>query len=394
MAVEVIMPKLGLTMEEGTISGWLVNEGQGVKKGEPLLTVETDKVTIDVESPATGILLKILHPVGSSVPVAQVIGFIGNPGDKTQSDEIVDSHKKPDKKTKASPQTSPLTKKQERDFIPISPIARKLALTHNVDISKIDGSGPGGRIIEKDIQAAIQVLDSTEGILPKKLATLTPLQKTMAYRMVQSFQNIPHFYLRRDLVITNLYNCWRRLQLEFQQKFHIHLSITDFLIKALAETLNSHPCFNASWDQDTIMLFEMVNIALAVSTEKGLIVPVIRDVQKKDLLEISKERVRLSEKARMNQLSQAEVSDGTFTLSNLGMMGIDEFSPIINPPQCAILAVGKISEKPVGEDGQIVLRPMMTITLAADHRIVDGAQGAAFLNDLARILSEKPETIK
>lgn len=393
MAIEVILPKLGLTMEEGTISGWLVNEGQTVKKGEPLLAIETDKVTIDVEAPATGILLKILRPEGSIVPVAQVIGYIGEPGEEIPSGEIVDPQKIPFQETTASSQTSPLTTKHERDFVPISPIARKLALTNNVDISKIVGSGPGGRIIEKDIHAAIQDTETTEGILPVKHATLTPLQKTMAHRMVQSFQNIPHFYLRRDLMITDLYNRWRGLQPQYKKEFHLHLTITDFLIKAIADILDSHPRINASWDQDTILLFGTVNIGLAVSTEKGLIVPVIRDVQKKGLMEITKERIQLSEKARANQLSQMDVSDATFTLSNLGMMGIDEFSPIINPPQCAILAVGKISDKPVGEDGQIVLRPMVTITLAADHRIIDGAQGAVFLDDLARLLSKEPEKI-
>lgn len=394
MAIEVILPKLGLTMEEGTISSWLVNEGQTVKKGEPLLTVETDKVTIDVEAPATGILLKILHPEGSMIPVAQVIGYIGEPGDEIPSGEMVNPQKIPDQKTTVSPQTSPLTRKQARDFVPISPIARKLALAHNVDISKIVGSGPRGRITEKDIQAAIQDPETIEGMLPLTHAPLTPLQKTMADRMVQSFQNIPHFYLRRDLVITKLYHRWRGLQSKFKEEFHLHLTITDFLIKAVADILDSHPRINASWDQETILLFDTVNIGLAVTTEKGLIVPVIRDVQKKELIEITKERIRLSEKARVEQLSQMEVSGGTFTLTNLGMMGIDEFSPIINPPQCAILAIGKINEKPVGEDGQIVLRPMMTITLAADHRIVDGAYGAAFLDDLARILSEEPEKIQ
>ena len=389
MATEIIMPKLGLTMEEGTISSWLAKEGQTVKAGDTLLAIETDKVTVDVEAPASGILLKILQPEGSTVPVAQVIGYIGQDGEEIPQEV----------KPSSQPQKQPVIREQPLELaaasnqmgkpISISPIARKLAASHQIDISRLKGSGPGGRIVEKDILALIETGERL-GISdpPFRSVTLSSLQKTMAERMSRSFQHVPHFYLRREIMAAQIVESLQRMRAHAAEEQHSQVTITDFLIQAVAGALLAHPYLNAAWHTDAIHLYQTVNIGLAVATEKGLMVPVLRDAQRKSVMQIAAERSTLAEKARANRLAQEDISGGTFTLTNLGMLGIDEFSPIINPPQSAILAVGNLKEKPVAENGEIALRPTIIFTLAADHRVVDGAQGAAFLATLAKRLAE------
>lgn len=392
MAIEIIMPKLGLTMETGTISSWLFKEGERVQAGEALLSIETDKVTIDVEAPASGVLLKIIELQGSSVPVAQVIGFIGEPG------EDLPELKQPPEKT--IHETPPSSLKQAASTaepdpskpVAISPIARKLAAQHRIDYSRLTGSGPGGRIVEADILGQLEQQPSPAEP-PYELKPLSSLQKLAALRMSQSAHDAPHFYLKREVIVDELVKLRERLLPEYEQDQNIRLTFTDLMLKSTAAALVEHPYLNASWDDGAVRLYQTVNMGLAVATQQGLVVVVIKNAQKKSLAEISTERKQLTEKAQSGKLSRDDISAGTFTLTNLGMLGIDEFFPIINPPQSAILAVGSITEKPVAKQHEIVLCQTMQVTLAADHRVVDGAMGAAFLAALAHMLSEKPDKI-
>jgi len=395
MAIELTMPKLGLTMDEGTINSWLKKEGDYIEAGKTLLTVETDKVTIDVESPVSGTLLKILVKEGETVPVSQPIGYIGQPG------EIL-----PDAKVqeKVPPQHTPeFTKPVEiTTSIPgsgterpvsISPIARKLAAENKIDFSDVQGTGPGGRIIEEDIQKLIKANDSEDKNKHYRAEKISPLKRITAQRMAESFRETPHFYLQKQLNVDKLVAIKEKLISDTKQSNSFHVTYTDFLLKNLALTLQSHPYLNASWVEDNIHLFQAINLGFAVASPKGLVVAVIKDAQIKSLSDIAMERSDLSKKAKENLLSQDDVSGGTFTLTNLGMYGIDNFLPIINPPQSAILAVGAISEKPVVYDHQIGIHQMLDVTLAADHRVVDGAQAAEFLVSFTEILTNWPDKL-
>lgn len=394
MAIELTMPKLGLTMDEGTINSWLIKEGDQIEAGKTLLTIETDKVTIDVESPATGTLLKILVKEGETVPVSQLIGYIGQPGEILPD---VKAQKKPSQLKPESPKPvnqaiSNLGSATDKP-VSISPIARKLATENKIDFSMIQGTGPGGRIIEEDIRNALKAKEiEKEGTL-YRTEKVTPLKRKMAQKIAESFREVPHFYLQKQLIVEKLVALREKLLLDSQKSNSVHLTYTDFLLKSLAVTLQSHPYLNASWAEDNIHLFHAINLGFAVATPRGLVVAVIKDAQTKSLADIALERSDLSKKAKENLLSQDEVSGGTFTLTNLGMYGIDSFMPIINPPQCAILATGAISEKPVAQDHQIVLQQTLAVTLAADHRVVDGTQAAEFLVTFAELLTERPEQL-
>lgn len=392
MAIEIIMPKMGLTMESGTISSWYFKEGDAVKAGEALLSIETDKVTIDVESPGSGILLKILEPQGSSVPVAQVIGYLGEAGERV-----------PERKSPAAQPGQPVQQPENRqaaDAQPepgkptaISPIARKLAAQHQVDYSGIQGSGPGGRIVEADILALLKDGADQSGEPAYTKEPLSSLRLSAARRMSQSAHDAPHFYLKREIFVDNLMALREQLLPEFEKDHQLRLTYTDFLIKGTALSLREHPYLNAAWDDGALRLYQSVNLGLAISTPQGLVVAVIKDAQDKALSSISAERKELTQKAQSNRLAPQDVSAGTFTLTNLGMLGIDEFFPILNPPQSGILAVGSIIVKPVAIQHEIVLRHTLQLTLAADHRVVDGAMGAAFLGTLAHLLADEPQRL-
>jgi len=394
MTTEVIMPKLGLTMTEGKVIQWLKKEGETVQEGETLFTVETDKVALDVESPASGTLLKILVPEGGTAPIAEVIGFIGSPGEPLPEVKKV----APQPAASAQPSLRPVTPAQAQPVSagapqPISPLARRLAADHNIDINQVAGSGPGGRIVEADIQKIIadkgtvgeQVQPAMD--VPSELRPLNQVKRITARRMSQSFQTVPHFYLNVELICDRLVETRERLQAEFENKHQVHLTYTDFLMKALALTLPQHPLLHASWEDGQIRVYQEVHLGLAVSTPQGLVVAVIHQSEKLSLLEIARRSDELTRRARENKLTPEDVANGTFTLTNLGMYGVDSFLPIINPPQSAILAVGAMTERPISEQGRLVLRPTMKLTLAADHRAVDGVEGAEFLKSLVEVLT-------
>jgi pyruvate dehydrogenase E2 component (dihydrolipoamide acetyltransferase) len=399
MITEVIMPKLGLTMTEGTILNWLIEEGQTTQLGENLLSVETDKVTIDVESPATGTLLKILAQVGAIVPLAEVIAYIGEPGDEIPEKltpllkpiQVSESHI--DKKILDSiqvPSTGP---------VKISPIARKLAEENNIDVTLVRGTGPQGRIVEadilsyKDTKSKSNLAQESTGEVPFKLHTLTPTRNATARLMSESFHSIPHFYLSMEINAKALVDFRLSLLSEYETRYGIHLTYTDLLLKALAIVLPEHPLLNAAYHgEGEIKIFDEINTGFAIATKAGLVVGVIHHVNQMGLEEISKASHLLTAKAKDHKLTFQDVTGGTFTLTNLGMYAVDNFSPIINPGQSAILALGAIKDRPQNENSKVVVQPAMQTTLAMDHRVIDGADGAVFLNHLRSVL-ETPEKL-
>lgn len=395
MAIEVIMPKLGLTMTEGTVINWFKKEGEVVKVGEPLFSVETDKVAIDVEAEASATLLKIVIPAGQTVPITTIIAYLGQPGEKlpeppapaapVQSQSaLAQSPSYLQSQIRASDGSAPLK---------ISPLARRLARENQIDLHGVKGSGPQGRIVEADINKLIQdrtagsSIDGTEGV-PFERHFLNQIKRVIAKRMSESAQNIPHFYLNLEIDCSQLMTARKKLMLEVERDFNAHLTYTDFLLHALAQALGQNPIFNSSWVEGEIRVYKEIHLGLAISTAQGLVVAVLHDCGKKTLPEIAAAREALTSRARDGKLTADDIANGTFTLTNLGMFAIDSFQPIINPPQCGILAVGAMQERPYVENGQLVIKPTMTLTLAADHRVVDGVEGAMFLKQISENLNK------
>jgi pyruvate dehydrogenase E2 component (dihydrolipoamide acetyltransferase) len=390
MATTVIMPKLGLTMTEGTIERWLKQEGDRVEKGEPLVEIITEKINFQYESPASGILRKILHHEGETVPVTTPIAIIAEEGEAVAEVEMV----KPE-----VPVEIPLPAAVQRESrepskrIFASPIARKMAQEKGIDLSSIKGSGPMGRIIKMDVfKAAEKVLPPPTQRPTEKLIPLKGIRRVIAKRMTESFQNIPHFYLSLEIDMTSCLLLHEQLREEVERCTKLRLTLTDILVKVTASALKNHPIINSRIEGDQIHLIEEINIGVAIALEDGLIVPVIHHADQKSLTEIASTLRDLTQKAKEGKLSLEDVGGGTFTLSNMGMLGIDKFNAIINPPECSILGVGRTVEKPVFHGGEIKVRPMAWFSLSSDHRIVDGATSALFLNHIKKLV-ENPHLL-
>lgn len=447
----VEMPKMGDTMEEGKILRWLKKEGDLVKKGEPLAEVETDKVNIEIEAFSSGMLRKILVPEGSSAPIGSSIALVGaadeplpesvdGPGEigsvaGTKPVGNLGVDEKSDLRPSVSPtgsSTAPLRAAQpqsvgviaapspvgsqlttaERGRIFISPVARRLAEEYQIDYRQLQGSGPNGRIIKLDIESAIatqqQAMPAAPSIAPIAAATyaepesvavsstddvieipLTTMRRTIARRLTQSMQSAPHFY------VTSVIDTGKLAQLRQQINEHaahnpspVKVSFNDLIVKAAAYALRQMPAVNVSFAEDRILQKKQVHIGVAVALEQGLIVPVVHHVDKLGILDLARETQRLAEAARTGKLRPEDLSGGTFTVSNLGMFDVDSFTAVINPPESAILAVGSITPTPVVMDGQVVVRDRMKVTLSSDHRAIDGAIAARFLQQLKHLLEE------
>lgn len=366
LVTKVLMPRLSLTMKEGTVVHWFKKEGETVNKGEPLVEVVTEKVTYDVEAPESGVLRKILVLEGVDVPVAETLGVI-TATDEQFKEEII--AEKPAKETEI----------EERALA--SPAAKRLAKEYGIDITQVKGSGPEGRIVEEDVKKFAEETKVT-GPRVREFIPLTGIRKTAAERVTLSAKTAPHSTVTMEADMTNA----TRLHEEKQ------VSYTDILVKAVAKALAEHSIVNSSLDGEQIKIFEDVNIGVAVATEKGLVVPVIRNADKKGLEEISSTLNDLIEKAKTGKLSKEELSGGTFTITNLGMFGVEIFTPIINPPETAILGVGKIVEKPVIVNKEIAVKSMMYLSLSYDHRVIDGAPAAQFLQKMKQYL-ENPNLL-
>ncbi len=433
---KVIMPKLGMTMEKGIVERWLKKEGDYVKKGESLLEIMTDKVTIEVESYHTGYLKKILAEEGEEIPVTEVIAYIGEEDEKIPEEivrkkiaplevskeekvkvkvgekekipikKIIEYEKEREREIRKGKEKEEEITKVKRKKILASPLAKKLAKEMSIDLSKIYGTGPKGRIVKADIIRAAEEtkLKKKEKIdiekeISKKLITpeilkaipLTGLRKTISERMSKSASEIPHITLFLEVDISNLEKFKDKLDKAIGEK---KFSYTDFIIKATALALEKYPILNSTLKNEKIIIFKDINIGLAVSIEEGLIVPIIFNSNKLSLEEIADRRIDLVNLARENKLKLKDVTGSTFTITNLGMYQVEYFSPIINPPESGILAVGAITKKPiVNKDAKIAIKPIIKLGLALDHRVSDGVIGAKFLQYLRDILQAPDKLI-
>lgn len=433
---KVIMPKLGMTMEKGIVERWLKKEGDYVRKGESLLEIMTDKVTIEVESYHTGYLKKILAEEGEEIPVTEVIAYIGEEDEKIPEEivrkkiaplevskeekekvkvgekekipikKIIEYEKEREREIRKGKEKEEEITKVKRKKILASPLAKKLAKEMSIDLSKISGTGPKGRIVKADILRVVEERKlkkkekmDIEKEIPKELITpeilktipLTGLRKTISERMSKSASEIPHITLFLEVDISNLEKFKNKLDKEIGEK---KFSYTDFIIKATALSLEKYPILNSTLKDEKIIIFKDINIGLAVSIEDGLIVPVISNSNRLSLEEIADRRIDLVNLARENKLKLKDVTGSTFTITNLGMYQVEYFSPIINPPESGILAVGAITKKPiVNKDAKIAIKPIIKLGLALDHRVSDGVIGAKFLQYLRDILQAPDKLI-
>lgn len=430
----VEMPKMGDTMEEGKILRWIKHEGDTVKKGESLAEVETDKVNIEIEAFASGVLRKILVPEGDSAPIGSGIALIGAADEPLPDGLATSAGEGANGKTAASPAahtpapapTTPSTQPapaaqnstavvsgvpttqdaQTSGRIFISPLARRLAEERSIDYSHIRGTGPNGRIIKLDVESALAQAKPAPAPTPTFVPVsepvpaaidtgevveipLTAMRRTIARRLSQSMQTAPHFY------VTSVIDTGKLAELRKQINAYaasdaspVKVSFNDLIIKAVARSLVKMPQVNVSFAEDKLLQKKSVHIGMAVALEQGLIVPVIHNADRTGILDIARQSQRLAEAARSGKLRPEEFSGGTFTVSNLGMFDVESFTAVINPPESAILAIGSITPTPVVVEGQVVVRDRMKVTLSSDHRAIDGATAARFLQEVKRLLEE------
>ena len=415
MATKVIMPKLSPTMEEGQISRWLKKEGDKVSMGEPLAEIDTDKATMEMQALANGVLRKILINEGQSAPLGQLIAVIGEPNEDIASvlSEAPAAAAKPQEAKKPEPEKpaeqpapapAPAPQANGRQPQPVatdsgrmivSPLAARMAAEAGIDLRSLQGSGPGGRIIKKDIEAALSQ-PKAQAQAPLRLVEFpqvgasayrdepaSEIRKVIAKRLVTSLGPVPHFFLTTDIEMDRAAEMRRGINALDPD---LKISINDIIIKVTAAALMQHPQVNASFQEKIVRYYEHADIGVAVAIEDGLITPVVRAADQKSLSQIAAEVRELAERARTRKLKPEEYTGATFSISNLGMFGIDEFTAVINPPEGGILAVGAMTPKPVVRDNEIVIRQMMRVTMSCDHRIIDGATGAKFLQTFKKIL--------
>jgi pyruvate dehydrogenase E2 component (dihydrolipoamide acetyltransferase) len=403
MATDVSLPRLGQGMEAGTIVRWLKSEGDSVEKGEPLYELDTEKVTQEVEAEASGVLLKILAGEGEEIEVGKRIAVIGEQGEEVSAEAEAEVEVEEDEQEEGSPGPA---REEEREQgreaaaeeepakeapqesrvngrIKASPLARRIARERNIDLANLSGTGPEGRIVAEDVErAAATPAHATVGAAPleAEVVPLTSIRRTIARRLTQAWE-APAFQISMSADMTRAQALRERLR---EQK----VTVTDVLTKLAAIALLRHREVNAHFADDELRIFPSAHVGLAVATERGLVVPVIKEAERKSLVDLAIERGQLVERARDAKLTQEDLEGGTFTISNLGMYGVEIFTAVLNPPQAAILAVGAIEEKPVVESSELVVRPMMAMTLTCDHRAVDGAKASEFLRELKTLLEE------
>ena len=379
------MPALEMAQETGKLIAWRKREGEAVAKGETLLEIETDKAVMEIEAPGDGVLAGVRAQEGAVVPVGQTIAWIVAPGEAPPSGTEPAAGIVRTVSSSVRPVTTQQTSLPVAAETRISPKARRLAKERGVDISGLCGSGLQGEIVAEDVLAAAQAAPSPTGA-----GSLSSVGRLMAERTTQSWTTVPHFFVLRELAADALIAARERLAPSIQAANGVKLSHTDLFTALAARVLVKHPRVNANWREHTIQLNPEINVAIAVAVEDGVVAGVIHHADKMALREIAVQRRDLSERARAGRLRPADIAGATFTISNLGMYHVDAFSAIITPPQVAILAVGRIADRVVPVNGGPGIRPMMTLTLSCDHRVIDGAKAAAFLKDLATAIG-KPE---
>jgi pyruvate dehydrogenase E2 component (dihydrolipoamide acetyltransferase) len=448
MATEIIMPKMEMSQETAQILEWLKKEGERVEKGEALLVVETDKVTVEIESPASGILAGVKASAGERVPVTSLIGYLLQPGESlpetakgvtgSPSEEegagglLATIHQASRKEAadRAVEQTevrqaTPIARRMAKEAglslqvirgsgpagrirradveaamaaglageitfeagagkVRATPAARRIARLYNLDLIRLSGSGYRGRIQAADVRRARDLL--VEGSEDVKIVPLRGMRRTIAERMQESYRTAPHISFLARMDMTAFEDLRHELNLQAEKSQSGSVSVTALLVKIVAGTLQRNPWLNASLKGEEIHVHRAINIGVAVALREGLIVPVVHQADRKEVLEIASEVAALADKARQGRLELKDVARGTFTISNLGPLGVEQFTAIINPGQSGILAVGAVTQEPVVMEGQVTIRPIMRMNLSADHRVVDGAVAAHFMNDLRQAL--------
>jgi pyruvate dehydrogenase E2 component (dihydrolipoamide acetyltransferase) len=402
MAVSVVMPALEMAQETGKLVSWKKKEGEQVAKGEMLLEVETDKAVVEIEAQAEGVLGGVTAKVGDVVPVGQTIAWLLKPGEKppaatapTQTGRTMDSRP-------AAATTVPASAAPDATSsgpVRVSPKARRLAKELGVDISRLRGSGPEGEIVADDIQAAARGTAAPAARSAPEAPRATPdpgpgeslssIGRLMAERTTQSWTTVPHFFVTRDVDGGTLVALRERLRPSIEKSRGVKLTHTDLLTALVARVLTRHPRMNASWTGNTVKAHPEVKVGLAMAVNDGVIVAVIHNAERGDLADIAVQRRDLTERARTGRLTPADITGATFTISNLGMYQVDQFTAIIVPPQAGILAVGAMTDRVVPMPGAVIpigVRPMLTLTLSCDHRVLDGARGAAFLHDVVEAI--------
>ena len=381
MATKVLMEALSPTMEEGRLVEWKKAEGDPVAAGDVLAEVETDKAIMELVARAGGVLLKQSIPAGTTVPVASTIGWIGEPGEAFPTDGAV-----PPAKAPARPPAPIAPPSAER--IKASPLARRMAREQGLDLAVVSGSGPEGRIVKRDVEAArtpgAAIPSSGFAGTGYRDEPLSQIRKTIARRLARSLGPIPTFYLTTAVDMERAAEARDALKAEFGEAGRV--SFNDLVIKAVATALRQHPACNAWWQDDHIRYWNEIHIGMAVAIPDGLITPVLRHADQKPLWVLGAESRDLAQRGRDRRLTPEEYTGSTFSVSNLGMLDIDEFTAIINPPEAGIIAVGRIAETPVVHQGQVVVRRRMRLTMSCDHRVIDGATGAEFLRTVKRML--------
>jgi pyruvate dehydrogenase E2 component (dihydrolipoamide acetyltransferase) len=436
---EVIMPKMGDAMEEGTLVKWLKSEGDDVSEGDAIAEIETDKVTMELEAENAGTLAQLIADEGQGIPVGEAIAFIQGEGEEVPvrdgkadqakgaeeaegGEEEVDGQAQAATATEAPEEVEaveeePTTDGRADGRFRASPIVKRLAQENNLDLSKIEGTGPAGRIVERDVRAAMERGDAqadgraAEAEAPEAAPAPQPaaaapeptgapgteikemprMQRVIAERMTQAKQQIPHFYATVEVEMNELMTLRKQLNEQLEEQ-GIKLSVNDFVMKACAVALKEYPNLNSLWTSEGIELHEQVDLAMAVALEAGLITPVIKDAANKTLSAISASSKDLAKRAREGGLKPEEYQGGTFTVSNMGMFGVESFSAIINPPQAAIVAVSSIMQRAIFKEEEVVPVSLMKLTLSADHRIANGAEGAQYMAEVKRLL-EHPMTL-
>ncbi|KIL76387.1 dihydrolipoamide acetyltransferase family protein [Bacillus badius] len=399
MAVEVIMPKLGMAMKEGTVSNWNKQVGEAVEKGELIASINSEKIEMEIEAPASGSLLDIAVPEGEGVPPGTVIGYIGQPGEKVPEAETSVAEQPADKEIAATAmeETKPvsLSALTTRSRIKISPVARKIAESAGIDYTQLKGSGPGGRITKEDVEKAVPAPAASEpeqreeSTAPAAQQTpMTGMRKVIAERMHASLKNSAQLTITMKADATEAVQLREQMAETVQSHLEAKLSMNDFVARAVVLALQKHPHMNSACMDGHIHQFESIHLGVAVALEKGLVVPVIRDAQNDSLVQLSKKIKLCAERARQGELNQDEMTGSTFTISNLGAYGVEYFTPILNSPEAGILGVGAMEEAAVFKEGTIECRRLLPLSLTFDHRVLDGAPAAAFLQTVKQLLEE------
>jgi pyruvate dehydrogenase E2 component (dihydrolipoamide acetyltransferase) len=405
MAETITMPKLGFDMAEGTLVRWVRNEGENINKGDVLAEIETDKATVEVESSASGVVRKLLVDAGAIVPIGAPIAIIGSADEKIDEPKAVSTQ--PSTKAEIAPQTPPKAAPVVQSIVapqtgPVkaSPLAKKMARDTKVDLARVQGTGPGGRIVRKDIEnilsagpTSLITRADTAGYQPTIQAAptdetigLTKLRQAIARRMAESKTTIPHFYVSHEYKVDAVMAL--RKQLNEYLPDNEKLSVNDFIVKAVALALLEFPNLNASFAGDKVIRHGAINVGVAVSVDNGLLTVVSRNTDQQPLRQISAEVKRMAVGAREGKVKPDDIAGSTFSISNLGMYDVENFAAIINPPEAAILAVGSAREVPAAENGELKIGWRMKATISVDHRVSDGAEAAQFMQALAKYLEE------